>query len=96
MELAAASGTRASATSAAVRMLDGLARHVNNPHFPAISNRHLAIRNQAISLKTRRETFSNRHGSGRSSLLHRESFADAFGAKSTRRLSWETSQRCRA
>jgi hypothetical protein len=48
----------------------------------SISNRHLPIRNEAISLKTRLETFSNRHGCGRSQLPDRRSFFGVFWAES--------------
>ena len=64
MELGAASETRARRTNAAVRAIRSLVRHAHDRHFSLISNRHLAIRNGAISLKTRLGIFSNRHGSG--------------------------------
>jgi len=90
MELGAASEARACRTSAAARTIRSLVRHANDSHFPLISNRHLPIRNEAISLKTQAENFSNRHVCGRSQLPDRRSFFGAFWAKSAACLSRAT------
>ena len=90
MKWRAANDVRAGRTNAAARTIRSLVRHADGGHFPLISNRHLPIRNEAISLKTRVENFSNRHVCGRSRLPDRRSFFGAFWAESAACLSRAT------
>jgi hypothetical protein len=90
MGLGAANEARVRRTNAAARTIRSLVRHANDGHFPLISNRHLPIRNEAISLKTRVENFSNRHVCGTPTLPDRRSFFGPFSAQSAACLSRAT------
>jgi hypothetical protein len=90
MKWRAANNVRAGGTNAAARTIRSLVRHADEGHFPLISNRHLPIRNEAISLKTQVDNFSNRHVCGRPTLPDRRSFFGPFSAQSAACLSRAT------